>query len=76
VQVPENLRPHDLRRTFATNELQKNPLAYRKVLKHLGHSYPSSAAPYLIATDEDVEEEQGDLIDIFVDPYIDKRGES
>jgi integrase len=72
VQVPENLRPHDLRRTFATNELQKNPLAYRKVLKHLGHSYPSSAAPYLIATDEDVEEEQGDLIDIFVDPHVDK----
>ena len=76
VQVPDDLRPHDLRRTFATNELQKNPLAYRKVLKHLGHSYPSSAAPYLIATDEDVEEEQGDLIDIFVDPYIDKRGKS
>jgi integrase len=76
VQVPENLRPHDLRRTFATNELQKNPLAYRKVLKHLGHSYPSSAAPYLIATDEDVEEEQGDLIDIFVDPHVDKWGKS
>lgn len=72
MQVPDDLRPHDLRRTFATNELQKNPLAYRKVLKHLGHSYPSSAAPYLIATDEDVEEEQGDLIDIFVDPHIDK----
>ncbi len=72
VQVPDDLRPHDLRRTFATNELQKNPLAYRKVLKHLGHSYPSSAAPYLIATDEDVEEEQGDLIDIFVDPHVDK----
>jgi hypothetical protein len=43
------------------------------VLKHLGHSYPSSAAPYLIATDEDVEEQQGDLIDIFIDPYIEIR---
>ena len=62
-----------LRRTFATNEYQKNPLAYRKVLKQLGHSYPSSAAPYLIATDEDVEEQQGDLIDIFIDPYIEIR---
>lgn len=73
VQLPEELRPHDLRRTFATNALESNPLAYRKVLKHLGHSSPSSAAPYLIATDEDVEEEQSDLIDIFVDPYIDKK---
>lgn len=73
LQIPEDLRPHDLRRTFATNTLERNPLAYRKVLKHLGHSSPSSAAPYLIATDEDVEEEQSDLIDIFVDPYIDKK---
>lgn len=73
VQVPADLRPHDLRRTFATNALEQNPLAYRKVLKDLGHSYASSAAPYLIATDEDVEEQQGDLIDIFVDPYIDKK---
>jgi hypothetical protein len=46
------------------------------VLKHLGHSYPSSAAPYLIATDEDVEEQQGDLIDIFIDPYIERRGKN
>lgn len=76
VQLPEDLRPHDLRRTFATNALEKNPLAYRKVLKQLGHSYPSSAAPYLIATDEDVEEEQSDLIDIFVDPHIDKKEKS
>ena len=74
--LPEDLRPHDLRRTFATNKLQKTPLAYRKVLKHLGHSYPSSAAPYLIATDEDVEEQQGDLIDIFIDPYIERRGKN
>lgn len=73
VQLPVDIRPHDLRRTFATNKLEKTPLAYRKVLKHLGHSSPSSAAPYLIATDEDVEEEQDDLIDIFVDPYIDKK---
>jgi integrase len=72
--LPPDLRPHDLRRTCATNKLKKNPLAYRKVLKHLGHSYPSSAAPYLIATDEDVEEQQGDLIDIFIDPYIESRG--
>jgi integrase len=75
VQVPADLRPHDLRRTFATNKLEREPLAYRKVLKQLGHRYPSSAAPYLIATDEDVEEEQSDLIDIFVDPYINKEGE-
>ena len=74
--LPPDLRPHDLRRTFATNKLQKNPLAYRKVLKHLGHSYPSSAAPYVIATDEDVEEQQGDLIDIFIDPYIERRGKN
>jgi integrase len=76
VQLPVDIRLHDLRRTFATNKLEKTPLAYRKVLKHLGHSSPSSAAPYLIATDEDVEEEQGDLIDIFVDPYIDKKEKS
>ncbi len=75
VQVPLDLRPHDLRRTFATNELERQPLAYRKVLKHLGHSYPSSAERYLIATDEDVEEELDDLIDIFIDPHIDKEGE-
>jgi integrase len=72
--LPEDLRPHDLRRTCATNNLEENPLAYRKVLKNLGHTYPSSAAPYLIATDADVEEELGDLIDIFVSPNIEKRG--
>jgi integrase len=75
VQVPADLRPHDLRRTFATNKLEREPLAYRKLLRQLGHRYPSSAAPYLIATDEDVEEQQDDLMDIFVDPYIDKVGE-
>jgi integrase len=75
IPLPADLRPHDLRRTFATIELERKPLAYRKVLKHLGHRYPSSAAPYLIATDEDVEEQQEDLMDIFVDPYIDKVGE-
>lgn len=75
VQVPADLRPHDLRRTFATNMLAREPLAYRRVLKYLGHSYPSSAAPYLIATDEDVEENQNDLIDIFVDPYVNNKGE-
>jgi integrase len=74
VPLPEDLRPHDLRRTFATNELERNPWAYRKVLRKLGHTYPSSAAPYLIATDADVEDEQNDLIDIFVNPYIEKRG--
>jgi len=74
VPLPEDLRPHDLRRTCATNELERNPLAYRKVLRKLGHTYPSAAAPYLIATDADVEDEQGDLIDIFVSPYIEKRG--
>ena len=73
VPLPEDLRPHDLRRTFATNELEQNPLAYRKVLRKLGHTYPSSAAPYLIATDADVEDES-DLIDIFVNPHIQKRG--
>lgn len=74
VPVPVDLRTHDLRRTCATNRLEKDPLSYRKTLKMLGHSYPSSAAPYLIATDDDVEEAQSDLIDIFVDPYINKRG--
>jgi integrase len=74
VPVPEKLRPHDLRRTSSTNDLEENPLAHRKVLRNLGHTYPSSAAPYLIATDADVEDELGDLIDIFVDPYIEKRG--
>jgi len=74
VPVPEKLRPHDLRRTSSTNDLEENPLAYRKILRKLGHTYPSSAAPYLIATDADVEDELGDLIDIFVDPYIEKRG--
>jgi integrase len=74
VALPEGLRPHDLRRTFATNELARNPLAYQKVLRKLGHRYPSAAAPYLIATDADVEDEQSDLIDIFVSPDIEKRG--
>jgi integrase len=74
VPLPEDLRPHDMRRTFATNEIERNPWAYRKVLRKLGHTYPSSAAPYLIATDADVEDEQSDLIDIFVNPYIEKRG--
>jgi len=74
VPVPEDLRSHDLRRTFATNELEKNPMGYRQVLKKLGHTYPSSAAPYVLATDNDVEDQQADLIDIFIDPYIEKRG--
>jgi integrase len=74
VPIPEKLRPHDLRRTCSTNEIEKNPQAYRKVLRNLGHTYPSSAAPYLIATDADVEDEQGDLIDIFVNPHIEKWG--
>ena len=72
--LPEDLRPHDLRRTCATNELEENPQAYRKVLRNLGHTYPSSAAPYLIATDADVEDKMNDLIDIFINPHIDKRG--
>lgn len=74
LRVPEDLRTHDLRRTFATIELERNPLAYRKLLKKLGHSYPSSIAPYIVVADDDVEEEQGDLIDMFVDPHIEKRG--
>ena len=72
--LPENIRPHDLRRTCATNTLEENPLAYRKALRNLGHTFPSSAAPYLIATDADVEDEQSDLIDIFVNPDVEKRG--
>jgi integrase len=74
VPLPEDLRPHDLRRTCATLELEQNPLGYQKVLRKLGHTYPSSAAPYLIATDADVEDEQGDLIDIFINPDMEKRG--
>ena len=74
VPLPEDLRPHDLRRSFATNKLEEKPLEYRRVLRNLGHTYPSSAAPYLIATDADVEDEQNDLIDIFVNPYVEKRG--
>ena len=73
VSLPEDLRPHDLRRTCATLALEQNPLEYRKVLRKLGHTYPSSAAPYLIATDADVEDEQGDLIDIFISTDIEKR---
>lgn len=71
--IPEDLRPHDLRRTFATIALESNPLGYRKLLKHLGHSYPSSIAPYIVATDDDLEEQQTDLMDIFLDPHIYKR---
>jgi integrase len=74
VALPEDLRLHDLRRSFATNFLEKNPMGYRQLLKNLGHTYPSSAAPYLIATDGDVEEQQTDLIDVFIDPAIDKWG--
>jgi integrase len=74
VPVPEDLRPHDLRRTFATNDLEKNPSGYRQLLKKLGHRYPSSAAPYILATDNDVEDQQADLMSIFIDPYIEKRG--
>jgi integrase len=74
VPLPEDIRLHDLRRSFATNSLEKNPMGYRQLLKNLGHTYPSSAAPYLIATDGDVEEQQTDLIDVFIDPAIDKWG--
>jgi integrase len=74
VLIPEDLRSHDLRRTFATNTLEENPMGYRKLLKQLGHAYPSSAAPYLVATDNDVEDQQSDLIDLFVDPAIDMWG--
>jgi integrase len=74
VALPEDIRLHDLRRSFATNFLEKNPMGYRQLLKNLGHTYPSSAAPYLIATDGDVEEQQTDLIDVFIDPAIDKWG--
>lgn len=72
--IPEDLTPHDLRRTFATNELERNPLGYRRLLRKLGHSYPSSTAPYIIACDEDEEEGRDDLLEIFVDPYVEKRG--
>ena len=71
VMVPGDLVPHDLRRTCAQIELAKNPLHYRKVLKKLGHSSPSSATPYLICTDDDVIEVQNDLLDIFLDPGVD-----
>jgi integrase len=74
VPLPVDLRPHDLRRTFATNELEQKPWAYRQVLRKLGHTFPSSGAPYLIATDADVEDEQGDLIDIFINPDTEKWG--
>lgn len=74
VPLPEDLRLHDLRRSFATNSLEANPSGYRRLLKNLGHTYPSSAAPYLIATDGDVEEQQTDLIDVFINPAIDKWG--
>lgn len=76
VDVPLDLKPHDLRRTYATIELQKNPLGYRKLLKQLGHTYPSSIAPYLVATDDDVEEAQSDVLDMFLDPNINKQGVS
>ena len=72
VAVPEDLVPHDLRRTYATNALAENPLAYRKVLKQLGHTYPSSVAPYLLCNDDEVAEEQDDLLDIFIDPNINR----
>jgi len=76
VDVPLDLKPHDLRRTYATIELEKNPLGYRKLLKQLGHTYPSSVAPYLVATDDDVEEAQSDVLDMFLDPKINKQGVS
>lgn len=72
VLLPEDLRPHDLRRTYATNMLEGNPLGYRKLLKNLGHTWPSSAGPYLVATERDVEDQQTDLIDIFIDPAIER----
>lgn len=71
VPLPSPSRPATHLRTL---QLEQNPLEYRKVLRKLGHTYPSSAAPYLIATDADVEDEQGDLIDIFINPDIEKRG--
>jgi integrase len=45
VPLPEDLRPHDLRRTCATLALEQNPLDYRKVLtgphvSKLGRSLP------------------------------------
>jgi integrase len=74
IELPPTLRPHDLRRTYATIELERNPLGYRKILKQLGHSYPSSIAPYIVATDDDVEEEQSDLLDVFLDPSVNNLG--
>jgi len=74
VLLPEDLKPHDLRRTYATNYLEKNPMGYLQLLKNLGHTYPSSAAPYVIAIDSDVEEQQADLIDVFIDPDVNKWG--
>lgn len=71
VMVPKDLVPHDLRRTYATNEMSKNPMLYWKILKQLGHSWGSSAAPYLICTDDEAVEELDDLLDIFIDPDID-----
>lgn len=73
IELPVTLKPHDLRRTYATIELERNPLGYRKVLKQLGHTYPSSIAPYIVATDDDVEEEQSDILDVFLDPSINNR---
>lgn len=75
IALPADLSAHDLRRTFATNALQSNPLAYRQVLRQLGHKYASSAARYLISTDDDVEESRNDLLDIFIDPHVKDRGE-
>lgn len=72
VPVPEDLVPHDLRRTYATNALAENPLSYRRVLKQLGHTYPSSVAPYLLCNDDEVAEQQDDILDIFIDPNVNR----
>jgi hypothetical protein len=51
-------------------------MGYPQLLKNLGHTYPSSAAPYVIAIDSDVEEQQADLIDVFIDPDVNKWGKN
>jgi len=73
IPIPEGLRPHDARGTGATNDIRRNPKAYRKTLKKLGHTSPASAGPYMIATDDVVEETEADLQDVFIDPHVERR---
>jgi integrase len=52
VDLPEKLRWHDLRRTFATLFLEENPDQFWTLMEYLGHIFNTTMARYLVVSDE------------------------